>query len=494
MGKRKRWSVALVVVLGLALVPWVGAEARPAKHWGHPGAAMTRGKSGKLLFFASDGMRQDAVERYAARASCPASATLLRARRARVGPRPADPGAAEHRRGLVHADHRRVAGRPRLDQQHVPRQRRGRSARPLRTSGGVPDNGTSILQAETLAQAAERGGKKVAQIEWAGGRSGSIDGPTLDFRNFASGRGVATNYISPSDLADFVAVLRAAVRPPGRVRRRARRSRRRRRPTRPAGPTSRSRISPAKEMRLRVIDGLPAGTDKYGLNAYIYDSKNDHKTRYDRVLFCRTKAAADKRRRPQAGRVGRRQGQDHTAATLDGKTGAFLVKVERLDPDLSHVRLFHTSVTRAIATWPSWPGEPGFTGTFEDFVAEQLPVLAGRRLRRPRVRDRQRGHLHPAGPVLGGSYHPLIKYVLDTYKPDVALVGYPGTDEIQHQFLGLVTKKLPNGAHEPGLRRRRGQRHAGPPRQAARGVHPRRLRGLRRDDAARAGSTCTTAT
>ncbi len=47
------------------------------------------------------------------------------------------------------------------------------------------------------------------------------------------------------------------------------------------------------------------------------------------------------------------------------------------------------------------------------------------------------------------AYHPLIKYVLSKYKPDLALVGYPGTDEIQHQFLGLVTKKLPNGAANP---------------------------------------------
>ena len=39
--------------------------------------------------------------------------------------------------------------------------------------------------------------------------------------------------------------------------------------------------------------------------------------------------------------------------------------------------------------------------------------------------------------------------MLDTYKPDLALVGYPVTDEVQHQFLGLVTKKLPNGAPNP---------------------------------------------
>ena len=46
-------------------------------------------------------------------------------------------------------------------------------------------------------------------------------------------------------------------------------------------------------------------------------------------------------------------------------------------------------------------------------------------------------------------YHPLIRYVLSKYKPDLALVGYPGTDEVQHQFLGLVTKRLPNGAKNP---------------------------------------------
>ena len=62
-----------------------------------------------------------------------------------------------------------------------------------------------MVQAETLAQAAERGGKKVAQIEWAGGRVGVINGPTVDYISFFSGRGVATNYISPTDDAAFVA-------------------------------------------------------------------------------------------------------------------------------------------------------------------------------------------------------------------------------------------------------------------------------------------------
>ncbi len=31
------------------------------------------------------------------------------------------------------------------------------------------------------------------------------------------------------------------------------------------------------------------------------------------------------------------------------------------------------------------------------------------------------------------------------------MVGYPITDEFQHQFLGLITPNLPNGAAEPRL-------------------------------------------
>ena len=42
---------------------------------------------------------------------------------------------------------------------------------------------SGALQAESIAQAAERGGLKVAQVEWAGGRNAArVQGPTIDFR------------------------------------------------------------------------------------------------------------------------------------------------------------------------------------------------------------------------------------------------------------------------------------------------------------------------
>ena len=39
--------------------------------------------------------------------------------------------------------------------------------------------------------------------------------------------------------------------------------------------------------------------------------------------------------------------------------------------------------------------------------------------------------------------------MIETYQPDLALVGYPVTDEFQHQFLGLVTPTVPDGSPNP---------------------------------------------
>jgi thioredoxin reductase len=59
---------------------------------------------------------------------------------------------------------------------------------------------------------------------------------------------------------------------------------------------------------------------------------------------------------------------------LAGLTAGMLVKVEELSDDASQVRLFHTSVTRANASWADWPGEPGFSGDFAEYVAQTFPT------------------------------------------------------------------------------------------------------------------------
>ena len=257
---------------------------------------------------------------------------------------------------------------------------------------------------------------------------------------------MATNYISPADSASFTASFGLQFDHPDGFAGQA--------PFAQAAPSAATgwtdvpaSDSPAQEMRLRVLDG---GIDKYGLNAYIYDSRDDGRTAYDRVLFSPTKDGDD-----AVGDLAEGEWADVKVtiqgSNLDGKTGAMLVKVERLAADLSQVRLFHTSVTRAIATWPDWPGEPGFTGDFEDFVAERFPSSQAGDFAVLEAGIVTEETYVEQGLYWETAYRPLIRYVLDTYRPDLALVGYPVTDEFQHQFLGLVTRRLPNGAANPAF-------------------------------------------
>ena len=74
--------------------------------------------------------------------------------------------------------------------------------------------------------------------------------------------------------------------------------------------------------------------------------------------------------------------------------------------DLSHVRLFHTSVTRAIAIVAELAGRARLHRQLRGLRGRAVPVLAGRRLRRARGRDRQRGDLHRAAAVLGDRVPP----------------------------------------------------------------------------------------
>ena len=262
----------------------------------------------------------------------------------------------------------------------------------------------------------------------------------VDFRSFFSGRGVTTNFVSPIRPGEPDHLVRAAVRPghPGR------------------SPTGLDRapdlVQPGQgDPHARSLGWIVrTSVDKYGLDAYIYDSTNDNTANYDRVLFARNKDAADPVADLREGRVGRRQGQDQSAALLDGKTAGMLVKVEALTTTLSQVRLFHTSVSRANATWPSWPGRARLHRDFEEYVAQTFPTSHRRRLRRARGRRGQRGDLRRSRPCTGRRRTSrCIEYLINTYQPDLALVGYPATDEFQHQFLGLVSPTLPNGEPNP---------------------------------------------
>ena len=318
-------ALAATVMAGL-VVPWVGAEAaRPAAAHSSAGGD-DQDRNDKLLFFASDGMRQDAVESTPTRASCPASQAAAR-RHAGVRQRPADPGAAEHRRRLVHADHRRLAGRPRLDQQHVPHQRRSRSAQ-LAPSGASRD--PSILQAETLAQAAERGGKKVAQIEWAGGRSGVDQRPDarLPQLPLRPRRGDQLHRADrPRRRSPPRSACSSTIRPGSPAARRSRAA-----PSpRPAGPTCRESYSPAQ-------GDAPARARRLGdrqvrpQRLHLRQPRRPQDALRPRAVLAAPRTAPTRSPTSSEGEWADVKVKIASALRpLDGKTGAFLVKVERLD-------------------------------------------------------------------------------------------------------------------------------------------------------------------
>ena len=399
-------------------------------------APLAAPKNKPVIFFVSDGMRQDLTEAYAGKGLMPAMAKLLRS-----GAKAADSGL------LTQAPPNTGAGWYSLATGAWPGVH-GSTNNTFAINGAPFSNRTGsfdagVLQAETLAQAAERGGKKVAQIEWAGGRVGVINGPTVDFRSFFSGRGVATNYISSTDNSAFVASFGLQFDHPAGFAGQA--------PFAGAAPSDAVgwtnapiSYSPAKEMRLRVLD---FGVDKYGLNAYIFDSTDNGKVNYDHVLFSPTKDGAN-----AVATLGRGEWGDVKVKIVGGSsaglTAGFLVKVEELSRDLSKVRLFHTSVARAIASWTGW-SEPGFTGDFAEFIAQKFPSSTAADFAVLEAGIVSEETYVKQGLYWEASSHPIIKYILNKYQPDLAMIGYPVTDEFSHQFLGLVTATLPNGAPNP---------------------------------------------
>jgi 2',3'-cyclic-nucleotide 2'-phosphodiesterase (5'-nucleotidase family)/predicted AlkP superfamily phosphohydrolase/phosphomutase len=437
-------SIAFLSAITVLLVLTASASGKTtAGLTGHPGDSHGKpSKQDTAVFFAADGMRQDIVARYAAKGLMPTMSKFLKHGTSATGnglltQAPPNTGAGWYSLATgawpgVHGSTNNTF--------HINGQPFGN-----RTAAFDPN----VLQAESIAQSAERGGLKVAQVEWAGGRNATIQGPTIDFQSFFSGRGVATNFIGSAgqplfDDAPFIAAFGLQFDHPAGYAGQA--------PFPGAAPVNATgwtgvptSYSPAKEMRLRVLD---AGVDKYGLNAYIFDSRNDHKTKYDKVLFSPTKSGADSVGILRKGELADVKVKI-VGGALAGQTAGMLVKVEELNDNLSRVRLFHTSVSRALASWPTWPGEPGFTGDFAEYLAQKFPTSTAADFAILEAGVTSEETYVEQGLYWSVGHKPMLEYVVKKYDPDLLLAGMPTTDEFQHQFLGLVSKKLPNGAPNP---------------------------------------------
>ena len=277
------------------------APARPAQ-----GPASTPAAT-KVILFAADGMRPDLVERYAASGAMPTFKRLLA-----TGAWPSEHGSTNntfHRTGEGNFNNRTSAFQ------------------------------TGILQADTLQQAAERAGKTVVSMEWVGSRTlvPALKGPVVDFRTFFSDRGVLVNYDLPGQPAGAqafgVTYQRVELDPAS------------------GWTNAPASFSPPREEQLKLTNTAFPATDNVDrvYHLYVYDSTNDSRTNYDRVLVATSKDGSARVAELAQGRwadvkvtlMGARAGQ----------TAGFYLKAIELAPDLSRFRIYFTSLARANATY-----------------------------------------------------------------------------------------------------------------------------------------------
>jgi len=386
-------------------------------------AALNDPLAQRVILFGSDGMRPDLAERYVRQGVMPTYAELiangLRGENGMLPPFPPNTGvgwttmATGAWPGVHGATNNRF---------HIVGTDFGR-----RTSAYQ----SGVILAETIAEAAENAGKKVAIIEWPAGRNYPIEGPRVDFRSFYSARGVTTNYVSPTDNESFIRAffldydvmdLEAAT----------------------DWTNVPESFSPALETVMVVRD---FGVEKYNHAVYIYDSTDDGVTNYDHALLTPCEAATERGQRPACTKDGDAAVADLTEGDWaeikltivggrdDGKTAGMYVKLIRLSDDASEFRLYHTSVQRINAEPPE----------LEDYLAENFPtgIAADYAPLEAGIVDEET--YVEQGLMWEDAYFPIIEYILTEYQPDTDLVlaGYPVTDEFSHQFMALITPGTP---------------------------------------------------
>jgi 2',3'-cyclic-nucleotide 2'-phosphodiesterase (5'-nucleotidase family)/predicted AlkP superfamily phosphohydrolase/phosphomutase len=430
--------MCLVLMLGLLVVelsvPGDGVAKKGPKPK-DPGAD-------KVLFFVADGMRPDLLEKYAAKGGLPTYATMIKK-------------GVQGKNGLVQAFPPNTGvGWYTLATGTYPSEHGSTNNTFFRT-GDSFNNRTAafsagVLQADTIAEAAERAGKKVASIEWSGGSRTMtpLQGPVVDYRNFYSNRGLWTNWdvsgqpaganafgvqYQRFDLADATGWTNV--------------------------PLS---FSPAKQGTFDIGSYTSGGSpvipnDQYDF--YVYDSTNDATVNYDHVLIVPN--ASGKNGSQKVANLMEKEWADVKVVLSNpaDKTGGFYVKAMLFAPDLSRFSLFFTSVARAVATCNGC----GYAGDFEDDLNRLFPssTAADYAIFESGLVDADT--YVEQGLMWKNAHWAYLRYILGTdpvptveggseagmgYDADLLMLGTPTTDEFSHMFLGL-TVPMVNGLANP---------------------------------------------
>jgi 2',3'-cyclic-nucleotide 2'-phosphodiesterase (5'-nucleotidase family) len=426
--KRVFWRALLVPVLLLPLLSPAGpvAAAKPEK----PSAS-------KALLFSSDGMRPDLMNRYVAEGAMPTYAQLLAAG--------------------VQGDNGMTQGFPpntgvgwyTMATGTWPGEH-GSTNNTFFRSGDVFSNRTSfsasgVLQADTIANAAERAGKKVAQVDWVGGLNAGINGPSVDFATFYSRSGVVVGVSDPSEsagaanfgssyqVANWVAASGWTNVPAGD----------------PAAPpmelsggwqiVSSSAANPNRTYNVYAYDGVVNGTAAYD---HLIVTSNDKNGMAPAALNLAVGDFKPLKVTLSAPRAGQNAGQ--------------YIKLISLSPGLSNFKLYTTVIARASAkcATPACTALPHLAGEdpLEAYIANNIVPWAAADFAPEEGGIIDEDTYVQQGRDLEAAYADAVaNYVLGTLQPntDLALVGYPVTDEFSHQFMALVTPTDMEGNPNP---------------------------------------------
>jgi len=275
-----------------------------------------------------------------------------------------------------------------------------------------------VIQAQTIAAAAEAAGKVVIAVEWPASRNFPITGKAVDFRTFHSARGITGNYARPTDNPALIASsfldYDAA----------------------PLGPASGwtnvpASFSPALQTTMIVRD---FGVQRYNHEVYIFDSTDDSAVNYDRILLVRS-PSKDGSQAVATLAPGDWEDIKLPIATgaLAGKTAGMWVKLEELSADANRFRLFHASVARVT----------GNDETLLEFFSQNFPTATAADFAPLQAGIITEETYAEQGLMWKEAHHRILEYLIEEFQPDVVLAGIPVTDEFSHQFLALITPATP---------------------------------------------------
>ena len=393
----------------------------------------------KMIMFAADGMRPDKMEAYAAAGAMPTYADLMAK-------------GVKGENGLVQAFPPNTGvGWHTLATGAWPGEHGSMNNTYMRTGDANWNNRTSFattgaLQADHIAQATERAGKKVVSVEWVGARNlvPALQGPVVDFRTFFSNRGIVLNYDLPGqpaganafgvsyqrvdlDLASDSAIPWTNV------------------------PVS---YTPAREEQFTVTNtAFPAGDNVTRIyDLYIYDSTNDSTINFDSVLIVPSTAGKNGAQAVGGGPLGAGDWAEiKVTLTGDraGQTAGFYVKAIDIAPDLSTFRVYFTSIARVNASYNAL-GAVG-SAAFEEKLAHDFPTSTAGDFAPLEAGIVDEDTYVEQGFAWKDAHFAYLHYILETLdiNPNLLMLGNPVTDEFQHQFLALTVPTDMDGDPNP---------------------------------------------